>query len=236
MRIRVNVCTSPSISMLDAHKRPATAQCRLFKRHVWVSFYRGWTPISKTFAAKCVRIFSDAWNMADTLANFDGVVPKLVPLVRMLSSSAPGEILNAVRAILRLLANANLDIHALVECIERGSKAPDNSPLAAQEMQKIYDTAYAKGFNDGSMHGRKSAVLAGAPIATFGNDVGAGVNGYSWQQIAQHCALNKHLFYGKDFEFVESIAEQLEYRPKPSPPQAKWLKDLFIRKFGGQIK
>jgi hypothetical protein len=42
---------------------------------VWVSFYRGWTPISKTFAAKCVRIFSDAWNMADTLANFDGVVP-----------------------------------------------------------------------------------------------------------------------------------------------------------------
>jgi hypothetical protein len=47
--------------------------------------------------------------------------------------------------------------------------------------------------------------------------------------------VNKHLFHGKDFDFVESIAEQLEYRSTPSPAQAKWLKDLFIRKFGGQI-
>jgi hypothetical protein len=172
---------------------------------------------------------------AATLEKLDVVVPKLTPLIRMLSSSASGEILNAVRAMLRLLTSVGLDIHVLVECIEHGSKPQDNSPLAVEEMQKIYDTAYAKGFNDGSAHGRKNAILAGAPLATFGNGVGNGVNGYSWQQIAQHCAVNKHLFHGKDFDFVESIAEQLEYRSTPSPAQAKWLKDLFIRKFGGQI-
>jgi hypothetical protein len=60
------------------------------------------------------------------------------------------------------------------------------------------------------------------------------VNGYSWRQIAQHCAANKHLFHGRDFDFVESIAEQVEYR-NPSLPQAKWLKDLFLRRFNGRI-
>ena len=40
------------------------------------------------------------------------VVPKITPLLRMLTSSAEGEILNAVRAMLRLLANNGLDIHA----------------------------------------------------------------------------------------------------------------------------
>jgi len=36
-------------------------------------------------------------------------------------------------------------------------------------------------------------------------------------------------------DFIESVAEQLEYRPTPSPPQAKWLKDLFMRRFNGRI-
>jgi hypothetical protein len=43
------------------------------------------------------------------------------------------------------------------------------------------------------------------------------------------------LFHGRDFDFVESIAEQLEYRSTPSPAQAKWLKDLFMRRFNGRI-
>ena len=60
------------------------------------------------------------------------------------------------------------------------------------------------------------------------------MNGYSWQQIARHCAANKHFFHGRDYDFIESIAEQVEYR-NPSPPQAKWLKDLFLRRFNGRL-
>jgi hypothetical protein len=163
---------------------------------------------------------------------FDAVMPKLVPLLRMLSSSAEREVLTAVHALLRVLSNAGLDIHALVERFEQGG----DTPLNAAEMQKIYDAAYSKGFTDGTEHGRRSAVLAAQPRGTFAVSVDSEINGYSWQEIAQHCAANKHLFYGKDLEFVESIAEQLTYRSSPSPAQAKWLRDLFMRKFQGRIE
>jgi hypothetical protein len=161
----------------------------------------------------------------------DAVMPKLVPLIRMLSSTAEREVLTAVRALLRLLASAGLDIHALVERVERGG----NEQLSAGEMQQIYDAAYEKGFSDGAEHGRRSAVIAAQPRGTFAISVDSEINGYSWQEIAQHCAANKHLFYGKDLDFVESIAEQLTYRSSPTPAQAKWLRDLFMRKFGGRI-
>jgi hypothetical protein len=123
----------------------------------------------------------------------DTVMPKLLPLVRMISSNVDGEVLNAMRALLRLLAGAGLDIHALTDRIEHGGEAP----LNAGEMQQIYDKAYEKGFADGSDHGRRSAVIAAQPIGTFATSVDDGVNGYSWQQIANHCLMNKHLFYGR---------------------------------------
>ena len=92
-------------------------------------------------------------------------------------------------------------------------------------MQRIYDSAYEKGFADGSEHGRKSAIVAAPSIGTFSIGVPAST-AIRGNEIAQHCLTNKHLFHGRDYEFIESVAEQLEYRPTPSPPQAKWLKDL----------
>jgi len=162
----------------------------------------------------------------------DAVVPRLVPLIRMLSSTAEREVLNAVRALLRLLANAVLDIHALAERVEHGG----NEPLSAAEMQRIYDKGFEDGFAKGAEHGRRSAVIAAQPVGVFATPFDSGINGYSWQKIAQHCAINSSLFHGKDLDFVESIAEQLTYRGSPTPAQAKWLRDLFMRKFGGRIE
>ena len=155
----------------------------------------------------------------------DAVVPRLVPLIRMLSSTAEREVLNAVRALLRLLANAGLDIHALAERVEHGG----NEPLSAAEMQRIYDKGFEDGFAKGAEHGRRSAVIAAQPVSVFATHVDSGINGYSWQKIAQHCAANNTVFHGKDLDFVESIAEQLTYRGTPTPAQAKWLRDLFVR-------
>jgi hypothetical protein len=161
----------------------------------------------------------------------DTVVPKLVPLIRMLSSTAEREVLNAVRALLRLLASAGLDIHAVAERVEHG-----NEPLSAAEMQRIYDKGFGDGFSKGAEHGRRGAVVAAQPIGVFATHVDSGINSYSWQEIAQHCTANNSLFHGKDLDFVESIAEQLTYRSHPTPAQAKWLRDLFMRKFGGRIE
>jgi len=157
-------------------------------------------------------------------------------VLKMFTAPTDGEKLNAIESLLQLLACVGLDIHVLAELlVKRIENKPFEPSLNAAEMQRIYDQAYRKGFADGSEHGRKSAIIAGPSIGIFNVSVNSGVNGYSWQQIARHCAINKHLFPGRDYEFVESIAEQLEYKSTPSPPQAKWLKDLFMRAFNGRI-
>jgi hypothetical protein len=169
-------------------------------------------------------------------ATFEG---RIANLLRMLISNNEGEVTAALHALVRTVLAAGSDkvntIHKLADQIEGdGDNKKNNAPLNAAQMQKIYDAAYQKGFSDGSEHGRKSAIVAAPSIGTFNLGTGSGVNGYSWQEIARHCLLNKHLFSGRDHNFIESIAEQVEYR-NPSPPQAKWLKDLFLRRFNGRI-
>jgi hypothetical protein len=172
----------------------------------------------------------------------DTVVPKLVRMLGMLTSSADGEVLTTVYAFLQVLTDAGLDIHALRSRIEHGKykeKEEENKQLSAAEMQKIYDAAYAQGHADGIETGRRSAIIAAAmPMGIIdSSDVGSGVNGHSWLEIAQYCADNKHrVFRDKDRQFVDSIFEQIAYRQKtPSPPQAKWLRDIFNQRFGGRI-
>jgi hypothetical protein len=178
------------------------------------------------------------------MSKFDTITPKkpttfeerLAQLIRLLCSDREGEVIAAIHAFVRTLKAAGTNkIHALADRIEKGDGAANAPQLNAAQMQRIYDSAYQKGFADGSEHGRKSAIVAAPSIGTFNIGVDSGVNGYSWQQIARHCCVNKHLFHGRDYEFIESIAQQLEYRPVPSPPQAKWLKDLFMRRFNGRI-
>ena len=103
-------------------------------------------------------------------------------------------------------------------------------------MQTIYDAAYAKGHADGAEQGRRSVVLAGAtPIDVFATSDDDGVNGYSWGDIAVHCAANKHLFHGKELDFIESMPGKIACYGSPTQPQAKWLRDIFLRKLGGRI-
>ena len=158
-------------------------------------------------------------------------------LTRMFTAPTDGEKASAVKFLLQLLTDVGLDFHIFAELLKKHTegKSSEPAPLNAAQMQRIYDTAYQKGFSDGSEHGRKSAIVARPSMGRFNLGVDSGVNGYSWQEIARHCVANKHLFHGRDFDFVESIAEQLEYKPAPSAPQAKWLKDLFMRRFNGRI-
>ena len=169
------------------------------------------------------------------MSEFNTIAAKAAALVRMLTAPSDGEKLNAVNLLLQLLARTGLDIHVLAERIAGESSESAKQSLNASQMQRIYDAAYQKGFVEGSEHGRKSVIVSDPSICRFNRGVDSGVNGYSWQEIAQHCAAKKHFFHGRDFDFIESIAEQLDYRSAPSPAQAKWLKDLFMRRFGGRI-
>ena len=152
----------------------------------------------------------------------NALIPKIGPLLRMLSSNADGEIVNAVRALLRVLAAAGLDIHVLVERIEHG----EDEKLSQGEMQKIYDKGFADGYSTGVDQGRRSAVIAAAmPMSIFGSiassDVGPGINGHSWLEIAQYCATNKHrITRNKDRDFADSVFDQIASGRSPNPPQA----------------
>ena len=73
----------------------------------------------------------------------DTVMPKIAPLLRMLSSGADGEVLSAAHALLRVLAGAGLDIHALVERIV-------NPPLSPSEIQKPLTKPMQKAMPPGS--------------------------------------------------------------------------------------
>jgi hypothetical protein len=162
--------------------------------------------------------------MSDEL---ETVLPKIAPLLRRLTSSADNEVISAAHLLLRVLAGAGLDIHALVERIEHGG----SQQLSARAMQQIYDTAYAKGHADGAEQSRRGAVIAAAmPMGMLDTtDVGPGVNGYTWIEIAHYCADNKHrISRDRDREFIDSVFEQLASgRRAISPPQAKWLRDIF---------
>jgi hypothetical protein len=165
---------------------------------------------------------------------FNVIMPKLASRLRMLSSSADMEVLSAARALLQVLANAGLDIHTLVERIQRGG---GDEKLSAGEMQKIYDAAYAKGHADGAEQGRRSAVIAAAmPMGIIDtSNVGPGVNGYDWLQIAQHLAAHEHMFSGKTLDFVRDMPRKIAVYGCPTPKRADWLRDLFMQKFGGRI-
>jgi hypothetical protein len=167
----------------------------------------------------------------------DAVVPKLVRILGMLTSGADREVLTTVQAFFQVLTNAGLDIHVLRSRIEHG-KCEEDGNLSASEMQKIYDAAYAKGHADGVEQGRRSAIIATAiPMVIDSSDVGPGVNGYTWIEIAHYCADNKHrVSRDRDREFIDSVFEQLASSRRPiSPPQAKWLRDIFKQRFAGRI-
>ena len=158
----------------------------------------------------------------------NALLPKISPLLRMLGSGADGEIVNAVRALLRMLASAGLDIHVLVERLE-------TPPLSHDEMQKIFDAGYAKRCADEAEQRRRSAVA----VTSFATgDVGDGVNGYSWKEVIGHCLVNKQRIRNAwEANFVESVAEQLasSHYSKPTEKQAPILRRIFQSWFDGKI-
>jgi hypothetical protein len=159
---------------------------------------------------------------------------KLEKLLWMiLGRSTKEEKSNAVGMLPPVLAILGFDIGVLIERVARGG----DDKLSAGEMQEIHDAAYAKGYAEGADQGRRSAVIAAAMPMKIADtsDIGPGVNGYSWLEIAKHCALNRHLFSGKEQGFIDDMPEKIVKYGRPTPPQAKWLGDIFNKRFGGTI-
>ena len=171
--------------------------------------------------------------MADKL---DDLMPKILPLLRMLVSGTDGEVVNSISALRRILANANLDIHVIIERIEL-------STVTAR--QQLYDVGYEDGREDEAEKQRREAVAARPKPSIgpnnlddeFDDDVGPGINGFSWRDIVQHLKTNLGRIRAKDQSIVESVHYGLFNQGfrAPRPKQARWIRDIFIRQFAGTI-
>ena len=169
--------------------------------------------------------------MAD---KFDDMMPKVLPLLRMLVSGTDGEIVNSISALRRILANVDLDIHVLIERVEL-------STVTAR--QQLYDFGYEDGRADEAEEQRRKTVAAqqGKPSINlddeFDDDVGPGINGFSWHAITQHLMTNLSRIRTKDQSIVESVYRGLfdQGFRAPRPKQARWIRDIFIRQFAGTI-
>jgi hypothetical protein len=151
--------------------------------------------------------------MTDILAP---IVSKLVPLVRMLSSDNEGEVINAARAIVRILKATGTDIHALAERV--GS---NGGKLSEAEMQKLYRAGFEAGVRVGeNKH--------------HGNGDFANVDGTrAWHEIARFCQQNDNRLRENERQFVNDMAARSVWR-EPTEKQAKWLRSIFFR-LGGKI-
>jgi hypothetical protein len=152
--------------------------------------------------------------MTNALAPIAG---KIASLVRMLSSNQEGEVISAVRALLRTLKSAGADIHALADRIEK----PNGGTLTDGEMRKLYDAGYRDGERD-------------AENRMHGNSDFHDIDGFpAWDEIARHCQRNSRRLRPNEQEFVNDMASRTIWR-EPSPKQAKWLRSIFLR-LGGRL-
>lgn len=143
------------------------------------------------------------------------IAGKLAPLIRLLSSDQDGEILAAVRALVRTLRRAGADIHALADRVEKS----DAGGLTEAEMRKLYDAGYAAGVraaeNEQNRPFFRNVNLNDDP---------------SWHDIARECAApGARLRDDRERKFVNDMVRWTVHGGAPTEKQAKWLRSIYAR-------
>jgi hypothetical protein len=144
------------------------------------------------------------------------IASKLKPLIRLLSSDQDGEVLNAARALNRLLKANGSDIHAIADGIGQA-----NGKLTEPEMRKLYDAGYSAG-------------LQAAEAKFHGDDDFRDIDGMPpWDKIARWCQHHSHRLRDTERQFVNDMAARAVWRSL-TPKQEKWLRSIFLR-LGGKM-
>lgn len=151
--------------------------------------------------------------MSDVLAP---IADKLKPLVRVLSSDQPGEIVAAARAINRVLKSSGADIHALADSIGNGK-------VSEAEMQKLYDAGHRAGYAAGRSAAENE--FSGRVFRSVNFDEEP-----SWFEIASECAAHPDRLRDKrERKFVRDMKRRLVHGGEPTEAQGKWLRDIYAR-------
>jgi hypothetical protein len=152
------------------------------------------------------------------IANDPIIAKRIADLVRRLSSPSDGEIIAAAHALQRTLEANGLDIHAVADPLE----APNGKHIPEEEMQRLWDAAYARGVQDteNRQHGVDDF------IGTDGKP--------TWEAVALFLQRNKNRLNPRVHEFVDKMAAQTVWGEEPTERQHKFLHSLFFQ-LGGKI-
>jgi hypothetical protein len=146
------------------------------------------------------------------------IAKRIADLVRRLSSPNDGEIIAAGRALQRTLEANGLDIHAVADPLE----APNGKHIPEEQMQRLWDAAYARGVQDteNRQHGVDDF------IGTDGKP--------TWEAVALFLQRNKNRLDPKHHEFIDDMAARTAWGHEPTERQHRYLHSLFY-KLGGKI-
>ena len=123
-----------------------------------------------------------------------------------------------VYALRRTLKPVGSDMHAVAEHVEQ----PNGKHIPEEQMQKVWNTAYAQGVQDteNRQHGIDDF------IGTDGKP--------TWEGVALFLQRNKHRLDPKHHEFIDDMAGRTAWGQEPTERQHKYLHSLFF-KLGGKI-
>jgi hypothetical protein len=145
---------------------------------------------------------------------------KIASLLRRLSSPSDGEVVAAVRALLRTLETAGSDIHALADQIEK----PNGNGFDEAKATKIWTAAYAQGVQD-------------TENRQHGSDDFLGTDGKpTWQAVALFLQRNKERLGPRCHEFIDKMAALTAWgdEREPTERQHKYMHSLFFQ-LGGKL-
>jgi hypothetical protein len=141
------------------------------------------------------------------------IAKQLGKFLRLLSSDQDGEVVDSVRALMRTLKSAGLDIHALADTVETKTWSDDE----AKEM-------YSRGIEKGR------AEAESRQPATFHSVNGNGGTEPDWPMIAEACLKHRPHKSETETTFCEDMQRRCECGGEPTPKQAAWLRKIYARR------
>jgi hypothetical protein len=147
---------------------------------------------------------------------------RIAQFVRLMGSDQNGEVVNAARALGRLLAANNVGFNDLGDAIEKLA----TGGLEEAAIKRVFDAGYAKATEElERKHAESETVFGRLP------------NGdYDWERIANYCQRESaRIRDAKSIEFINDMAGRMAWGGRePTEKQGKWLISIF-RQLGGKV-
>jgi hypothetical protein len=137
------------------------------------------------------------------------VADRLAKLVRMLSATHDGEVLSAVRRILRTLDTAGLTIHDLAD----GLTGKNGKKFSEADAVEIYQR--------GKLDGAREAMANGGAFRS--------VDGPSWHEIACECEAHAAKLKDHERKFISDMMARTVHGGQLTEKQASWLRYIYCK-------